>query len=711
VEAVRTDSVRWQIPPTRLASALSIVVAVLGFTAPPCGARAIDDAALANDADGSDWPAFGRSFSEQRHSPLRQIDAGNVARLGLAWSLDLPGVVNVASQPLAVDGVLYLAIGHSVVHAVDARTGKLLWRHDPEVAKHAGHKLRGAWGSRGLAFYRDRVYVATLDGRLIALSAASGEPVWSVLTVEPDDARYITGAPRVFGGKVLIGHAGADNGPVRGYVTAYDTETGRQLWRFHIVPGNPADGFENAAMEMAARTWTGEWWKHGGGGTVWNAISYDPELDRVYLGTGNGAPWNQKIRSPGGGDNLFLCSVLALDADTGAYRWHYQTTPGETWDYNSAMDMVLATLPIDGEPRKLLLHAPKNGFFYVIDRETGKLVSAEKIGKVTWAERVDAKTGRPVEVPGARYEDGQETVWPGPAGVHNWQPMAFHPGTGLVYVPTMELPGFYDDRGVDPATWRHRPNVLPSAGVEYLNDDAPLDAGRSELVAWDPLARRAAWKRPTPGVWNGGVISTAGNLVFQGQIDGHFKAYAADTGEELWSFAAGNAVIAPPLSFSVDGRQLVAVLAGVSGTAGLYGSLSAQFGWQARRQPRRLLAFALDAKAKLPASPPPERVAMPEDPGFEPDAQQVARGARAYGQSCLGCHGPAAISGGGTPDLRASPITRSAPDFDRVVRAGALEELGMPRFAEFPRDEIEAIRHYLLARAREERLAAQRSAP
>jgi quinohemoprotein ethanol dehydrogenase len=689
---------------------LLAAVACLLVAASP-GAISVDDAALANETDGADWPAFGRSFSEQRYSPLRQIHAGNVARLGLAWSLDLPGVVNVASQPLAVGGVIYFAIGYSVVHAVDAKTGKLLWRHDPEVPKVAGYKLREGWGSRGLALYRDRVYVGTIDGRLIALSAATGEPVWSVLTVERDDARYITGAPRVFDGKVLIGHGGADNGPVRGYVTAYDAATGKQLWRFYLVPGNPADGFENAAMEMAARTWTGEWWKHGGGGTVWNAMTYDPELDLVYLGTGNGAPWNQKIRSPDGGDNLFLSSVLALDADTGEYRWHYQTTPGETWDYNSAMDMVLATLPVDGKPRKLLLHAPKNGFFYVIDREKGKLVSAEKLGRVTWAERVDEKTGRPVEAAGARYEDGQETLWPGPAGVHNWQPMAFHPGTGLVYVPTMELPGFYDDRGVDPATWRHRPNNLPSMGVEYLNEDAPLDAGRSELVAWDPLARRPAWKHPTPGVWNGGVIATAGNLVFQGQIDGSFKAYAADTGKELWSFAAGNAVIAPPLTFSVEGRQLVAVLAGVSGTAGLYGSLSAQFGWQARLQPRRLLAFALDAEALLPASSPPQRVAMPDDGDFAPDPALVERGASAYGQSCLGCHGPAAISGGTAPDLRASPITRQAAEFERVVRGGALEALGMPRFADLPPDEVEAIRHYLLARARVERLAARDAAP
>ena len=693
----------------RCAPLLLAAVALAGAAAPAAArSRAIDDAALSDEADGSNWPAFGRTYREQHHSPLTQVNAGNVAQLGLAWSLDLPGVINVASQPLAVDGVLYVAVGLSVVHAVDARTGKLLWRYDPEVAKVAGHKLRESWGSRGLAFWKGRVYVATLDGRLLAIDARTGRLVWSVLTVEPDDARYITGAPRVFDGKVVIGHGGADNGPVRGYVTTYDAATGRQLWRFYVVPGNPADGFESPAMEMAAKTWTGEWWQHGGGGTVWNAISYDPELHLLYLGTGNGAPWNQKIRSPGGGDNLFLCAIVALDADTGEYRWHYQTTPGETWDYNSAMDIELATLAIDGRPRRVILHAPKNGFFYVIDRETGKLLSAEKFAKATWAVRVDRATGRPLEAAGARYEDGFELLWPGPSGAHSWPPMAFNPGTGLVYLPTMELPALYDDRPFDLAHWKHSPNGEASMGVAFPNADAPLDAGHSALLAWDPLRQHPVWKVATPGTWNGGVLSTAGGLVFQGQMDGFLRAYAADSGTELWSFAAENGVVAPPISFAVDGVQMVAVLAGVSGTAGLYGSLSAQFGWQARAQPRRLLAFRLNGRAKLPPSPPPERVAIPDDPGFAPEAQQVARGEAVYAALCLGCHGPQAVAGGSAPDLRASPIPRSAEGFERVVRGGALQPVGMPGFAELPPDQVEALRSYLRGRAQAAR--AQRAA-
>jgi len=695
-----------RVPTQSLAALLLAAAAVAGPSA-AARSRAIDDAALSDEADGTNWPAFGRTYREQHHSPLAQIHAGNVERLGLAWSLDLPGVINVASQPLAVDGVIYAAVGLSVVHAVDARTGRLLWRHDPEVAKVAGHKLREAWGSRGLAFWKGRVYVATLDGRLLALDARTGRPVWSVLTVDPADARYITGAPRVFDGKVIIGHGGADNGPVRGYVTTYDAATGRELWRFWVVPGNPAEGFESPALEMAAKTWTGEWWVHGGGGTVWNAISYDPELHQVYLGTGNGAPWNQKIRSPGGGDNLFLCSIVALDADTGAYRWHYQTTPGETWDYNSAMDIELATLVIDGSARRVILHAPKNGFFYVIDRETGALVSAEKFAKATWAVRVDPRSGRPQEAANARYEDGFELLWPGPSGAHSWPPMAFSPQTGLVYLPTMELPALYDDRPFDLAHWRHSPNGEASMGVAFPNVDAPLDAGHSALLAWDPVRQRPRWKLATPGTWNGGVLSTAGGLVFQGWMDGTLRAFAADTGAELWRFPAENGVIAPPISFAVDGEQYVAVLAGVSGTAGLYGSLSAQFGWQARAQPRRLLAFRLGGTAKLPPAPPPEPVAIPDDPGFAPDADEVARGEATYAALCLGCHGPQAVAGGSAPDLRASAIPRSAPAFDGVVRGGALVAQGMPGFAELAPEQVEALRSYLRERA----LHARRAVP
>ena len=371
------------------------------------------------------------------------------------------------------------------------RPAHLLWRYDPEVAKVAGTKLRTGWGIRGLAFWKGRLFVGTHDGRLIAIDAKTGKPVWSVQTLDQNDGSFISGPPRVFNDKVVIGFGGADFGPIRGYVTAYDTNTGKQLWRWWTVPGDPAKGFENKAMEMAAKTWTGEWWKYGGGGTVWNAMTYDPEFNRLYIGTGNGDPWNWKIRSPGGGDNLFLCSVVALNADTGEYVWHYQTTPGDSWDYNSAMDMTLATLNIGGAPRKVILHAPKNGFFYVIDRENGKLISAEKLGTVTWATKVDMATGKPVLTPNARYENGPVTLWPSFQGVHNLYPQSFSPKTGLVYVPTIEMPAQFGG-DVDYKNWQPLPSSIQYTGFPTADGDVPADAGKSFLVAWDPVKQRAA---------------------------------------------------------------------------------------------------------------------------------------------------------------------------------------------------------------------------
>jgi quinohemoprotein ethanol dehydrogenase len=684
------------------------VVALLGCDGSHAApGQSVDNAALSNEADGTNWAAYGRTFSEQHYSPLREINASNVSRLRLAWSLDLSDKNFATTAPIAVDGVIYFSPGVSEVHAVDARTGKRLWQYDPEVYKVAGEKMRGGWGTRGLAFWKGKVYLGTRDGRLIAIDAKTGKPVWSVMTVDRDDHRYITGAPRVFNGKVIIGHGGADYGATRGYVTAYDAETGRQLWRFYTVPGNPAGGFENPAMEMAARTWHGEWWKHGGGGTVWNAMTYDPQFDRIYLGTGNGGPWNQNIRSPGGGDNLFLCSIVALDANTGEYVWHYQVNPGETWDFNASMDIELATLRIAGKPRPVILHAPKNGFFYVIDRETGKLISAEKFARVTWAERIDLTTGRPVETPNARYPAGETLIWPGPAGAHNWQPMSFNPNTGLVYIPVMELPGLYSDKGIDRVHWKAPPNIEFATGVTYENADAPMNAGSSALVAWDPVRQKAVWRVPTPGLAGGGTATTAGNLVFQGQMDGKFNAYAADSGTLLWSFYAANGVLAPPISYSVGGKQYISVLTGVSGSPAAFGSPAAQFGWQARVNPKRLLTFALDGKAEVPASPRPARAVPLDDPQFKVDATLAERGKALFGQkTCLVCHGAGAVASGGAPDLRASPLVLSASAFAQVVRGGMLEAKGMPRFAELSDAELNSLMHYLRARARESLAAA-----
>jgi quinohemoprotein ethanol dehydrogenase len=664
----------------------------------------VDGAAIAARDQGGDWLSYGRTYSEQRYSPLTGITAENVAQLKLDWYLDMPDARALNSTPLVVDGVMYFSASQSIVTAVDARSGKLLWRYDPEVLKRLTNRkpMRFNWGSnRGVAYWKGLVYVGTFDGRLVALDAKTGREAWVTQTFPVDEPRYITGAPKVFRDTVLIGHGGAEAGAVRGYVTAYDTATGKQKWRTWIVPGNPDDGFESEALKMAAGTWRGDWWVHGGGGTVWNSMTYDPEYNRVYLGTGNGAPWNQEIRSPGGGDNLFLCSVLALDADTGEYVWHYQTTPGENWDYNSAMDIVLAELNWEGSLRKVILHAPKNGFFYVIDRENGKLLGAEKFGKVTWAERVDLETGRPVERPEARLPGGIEVVYPSFIGAHSWHPMSYNPTTGLVYLSTHEMGGEYDKREVDRERWRAEDFKFNTGFQPYRADIGVADA-TGALLAWDVVRQKPAWQIDLGSFWNGGTLTTAGNLVFQGSGRGRLHAYAADTGMPLWNFDAGVGISAPPITYSVDGRQYVAVLAGWGGGVYLGSTAFAQHGWAYGAQPRRLLVFSLKGRATPPPTRPPQtRLAIIDNPAQAIDEAQASVGQDLYLESCVGCHGFHAISSGGAPDLRASPLAADLGSFQRLLHSGALQSKGMPIFGELSEREMEQIYWFIRLRARQ----------
>jgi PQQ-dependent dehydrogenase (methanol/ethanol family) len=408
------------------------------------GPAAVDAARLlAAERESGSWMTYGRTYSEQRFSPLQQVTAENVGKLGLAWSFDLTTERGIEATSVVVDGVMYTTSAWTIVHALDARTGKHLWTWDPKVAKDKSRHACCDVVNRGVAVWQGQVFVGTLDGRLVALDAATGKPNWQVATVDPELPYTITGAPRVIDGKVLIGNGGAEFG-VRGFIGAYDAGTGKRLWRFYTVPGNPALGFENDAMKMAAETWNGKWWElGGGGGTVWDAMAYDPDLDLLYIGVGNGTPWNQDIRSPGGGDNLFLSSIVALRPETGEYVWHYQTTPGETWDYTATQHIILADIEIDGKTRKVLMQAPKNGFFYVLDRADGSLISANNYIDVTWATHVDMKTGRPVEVPGARYRDKPMVINPSYLGGHNWHPMSYNPQTGLVYIPVLDITANY----------------------------------------------------------------------------------------------------------------------------------------------------------------------------------------------------------------------------------------------------------------------------
>lgn len=680
---------------------LSLILLVLSTTL-IANETLVDDRALGDETSGKNWLAYGRTYSEQRYSPLSQLDTRTVRDIGLAWVMELPNDRSLTGTPLVVDGVMYFEGSYNLVYAVDAKTGALIWKYDPKVIDTAGDRLRVMWdSSRGLAYWKGKVYTATIDGRLIAIDAANGKEIWNTMTVDPRKALFITGAPKAFNGKVIIGNGGTEWGPTRGYATAYDAETGEQAWRFWAVPGNPADGFENEAMQMAAETWTGEWWEHGGGGTIWHGITYDPEFDTVYLGTGNGSPWNPKVRSPGGGDNLFLCSIVAVDAQTGGYKWHYQTTPGEAWDYNSNMDIVLIDVKVGGQIIKAIIHAPKNGFFYVINRANGELLSAEKIGKVDWATHVDLKTGRPVERKGARYEDGEEVVWPSAFGVHNWHAMSYNPGTGLVYVPSIEMPGLFTDKGMLPMEWES-PYFAYDPALDVIRDDVPANAGTGALKAWDPVKQKLAWEVPLPGIWNPGTLTTAGNLVFQGRADGKFVAYRADNGEVLWTADLGSGISAPPITYEVGGTQYVSILVGWGGVgASMVGSIAAQHGWAYKAQTRRLFTFTLGGKVPMPAIEPPLIPRPIAAPDFAVDEQLAEKGSWLYKDSCMMCHGSGAVSGGYAPDLRASSMVLSPQAFKSVVVDGELRAKGMPDFAELTDQQLETLRHFIRRQASE----------
>jgi len=670
--------------------ALTVMGAFCGVCA-FCGAATRPEAQYVDAASGTDWPGFGRTYGEQHFSPLNQIDSHSVGRLGLAWYIDLPPG-NAATEPVEVGGVLYYAQGLSVIHAVDAASGKELWRYDPQAGEQAGLGLRFSWGGHGLCSWNGKVYIGTPDGRLLALDGKTGKLVWSVQDAIKGGGQFINAAPRALGGKIIVGQGGGDFSFARGYTTAYDAETGKQLWRFYTVPGDPAKGFENKAMAMAAKTWTGQWWKWGGGGEPWNAFAYDAANNQILFGVGNGYPWNREIRSPGG-DNLFLCSIVALDADTGEYRWHYQFNAGDSWDYDATMDIELADLNIGGRLRQVAMEAPKNGYFYVFDRTDGKLLSVGQIAeKLTWATGINMSTGRPIEVSGIRYPDGKTfEMWPSPRGAHSWMPMAFSPQTGLVYIPRLSQGLTFDSRGIDAENLR-----VVGANIGAAKPD-PLDE-TSALIAWDPVTQKLVWEVPTFGGWNGGVLATGGDLVFQGQIDGRFSAYEARHGKELWHFAAQDALLAAPISYLVGGKQYVSVVVGMTGTAAIDPRSLGGLVFDYRTQKRRVLTFALDSNAELPPAPPAVIQAAP-DPDYKPDAALAATGAAIFGFNCGICHGPGAVSGGTAPDLRSSDIPSAADSFHAVVRDGTRVAAGMPSFKDLTESDIAAIRQYIRSRA------------
>ena len=660
----------------------------------------IDDIALADETRTEDWLAYGRTHNERRFSPLNDINIDNVADLKVDWYMDLPNDIGLVSTPLVVDDILYFTGTMNIIRAVNAVSGELIWEYDPKVAEAIGNTRQVGWkDNRGISFYKGKIFAATWEGRLIALDAKTGREIWTTQTFDRSRSLYITGAPKAFKGKVIIGNGGTENGPARGFVTAFDAETGEEAWKFYIVPGNPAEGFENEAMEMAAKTWTGEWWRHGGGGNAWHGFTYDAELDVLYMGTGNGSPWNRKIRSPEGGDNLFLCSIVALDPDTGEYLWHYQTTPGESWDFNSNMDIVLADLNIGGETIKALMHAPKNGFFYVINRETGKLISAEPFVETSWATHIDMQTGKPVETDNARYVSGPVDITPSPWGGHSWQSMSYNPKTGLVYIPALHLSASFSDEGIDLEGFQ-AVDFGGGIGVNLgLSDTQPREYPAS-LIAWDPVQQKPAWTIPQDVFWNSGTLTTGGDLVFQGRSDGKFLAYNAHTGETVWSFDAGLGISAPPITYKIDGKQYISLLVGFGGGFARGGWDAHALGWSYRMHIRRLITFSLDGTADIPDQQPPFYPRPIVDPNFEIDEALASAGQQLY-WGCFNCHGGGMFGGGMAPDLRASTVTLDKAAFTFVVRDGSKINMGMPSFPDITDQELEALQHFIRLRAEE----------
>ncbi|OCC23386.1 alcohol dehydrogenase [Croceicoccus estronivorus] len=658
------------------------------------------------DAEPGSWLSHGRDYAEQRFSPLDQVDVSNVGRLNLTWTYEFDTSRGQEATPIVADGVLYTTTAWSKVFAFDAASGKLLWSFDPKVPGKKGYDGCCDVVNRGVAVTDGKVYLGSFDGRLIALDAKTGKEIWSTLTVDPSQPYTITGAPRVVRGKVLIGNGGAEYG-VRGYVSAYDAQTGKLAWRFYTVP-NPEGKPDGAASDgimakLAGATWgaNGKWKETGGGGTVWDAIVYDEELDQVLIGVGNGSPWNHKLRSGDDGDNLFLSSIVALDPDTGEYKWHYQETPGETWDFTASQNIILADLEIDGKQRQVMMQMPKNGFFFVIDRHTGVPISIKNVVPVNWAEGYDPKTWRPIVKHDARWDLTRKdwVALPSAFGAHNWHPMAFSPLTGLVYIPVQLVPFPYRDEKdfkFKPGHWNlgNDPHVMMGP-----RDKASLDGlkqvAKGELVAWDPVSQSPRWRVPQELPSNGGVLATAGNLVFQGTGSGEFRALRADTGEVLWTFKTPNGIIAPPISYAIDGQQYIAVMAGYGGSAGL----SSPFPSGKGRQPNgRILVFKLDGTAKLPKV---ERVMLPANPPKEIwPASVIDRGEFLYGANCGLCHGPAAYNAGVLPDLRRSPYLTDKDAWQTIVHDGALEDQGMIGFAnQLTPEEIESIRAFIGQRA------------
>jgi quinohemoprotein ethanol dehydrogenase len=678
-------------------AATSEVAPSAGQTVAAPLAAAVDQARLLTGTDDPhQWSTYGGSYNEQRFSPLTAINSTNVQNLGLAWFADYDTNQNQHGSPLYVDGVIYVSTARNVVHAFDAHNGERKWTYTPLMVPNPNLGLV----NRGLAAYNGKIYMGMLDAHLVALDAATGEPVWNIDTVPeslglgPIAKQYsITMPPRVAKGKVYVGGSGGEYG-ARGWLAAYDAETGKELWRFWTVPGDPSKPYENEHLRVAAATWRTDrrYWEQGGGGTVWDAAIYDPVTDLLYFGTGNGTPWNRVMRDPDDGDNLFTASVIAVKPDTGEYVWHYQETPGDSWDYDAVSPMMTADLNFDGTQRHVILHPSKNGLMYVLDAATGQLLSGDAFTGVTWADGVDLATGRPIEVPGARYETEPFNIGPGAPGGHTWHPNAFSPKTGLIYIPTWEN---YSAMS---------PQKMPANGIPPLVAVGSRDIDRATLKphnkqandgwlqAWDPVARKVVWESPRGARATSGVLATAGDVVFMGNSNGNqLAAYHAGNGTQLWNYDTQSAVYAAPITYELDGEQYIAASVGGTSPGNYY---APSYG--------RMLVFKVGGTTQLPAKvsyTPPEL----NPPPSTATADVITHGGELYAEHCSMCHGNNGVQQRSSfPNLTLSPLLYAQEGFDQVVTNGARVQRGMPSFTgKLAAVDTVAVREYIIARANE----------
>lgn len=652
------------------------------------------------DEPGS-WLSYGQSYEERRFSDLDQINRDTVSNLGLVWYHDIDQRHRLQGTPLVVDGVMYYTDSWSVVFAVDAATGEEVWTFDPQTRREfIRYSCCGGPLNRGVAVHGGKVYVATFDARLLAIDAATGEKIWDVDTLDEGSLSKfnITAAPRVASGKVYIGQSSSEFG-IRGYVTAYDADTGEQAWRFWLVPGDPSKGFEHPELEMAAETWDGQWWEFGGGGTVWNSIVYDQDFHTLYLGVGNGAPWSRDIRSPGGGDNLFLTAIVAVDPDTGRMKWYYQTVPGDNWDYSAAMDIALAEMEIDGEMKKVLVQAPKNGYFYVIDREDGSLLRADPYSEITWAVGMDMETGRPIENPNARFEQEPQWILPGNGGAHNWQAMSVDQSRNVAYIPTHDnsffyaLPEIFVNEGIYRINWG-RMNLGVASGEyrqELIENAAPRPEPQAHLKAFDYSTGEILWVIKNRSTYNGGTLATAGGLVFQGDGEGLISAYNTDNGEIMWEYESYSRIGAPPITYQIDGTQYIAIQVGAHGRYDGGG---------------RQLVFALNGEVELPAAQE-RNLIIPEQTARNASAEELSRGNEVYHEVCANCHGGLVRGGTMAADLRLMTAD-THQNFQAIVRGGIYQSRGMENFSDLvSAGDAERVHQYIISRATIDREAQQ----